>query len=185
MTLGYFKNAGPGSTTPSFVIVEMQDSGSVQTALSFTLPALEVRCPLLTSTDSGYALAWQDMVGTWLTVYTAENGLLLTYSVAGAVVFGGAELQPSLGGFASFGADFGLVLAGGAAAELWSLSPMGTRRLGAVGLPTVAGRLGTLSSLPTVAGLYTTYADYAAAAPGADVGAAAAGDRYLLRATCF
>jgi hypothetical protein len=181
ITAAYYKYTDDPTSSPSLVIAEIREDGGVDSTLTLTLPSMDARCPLVTPTDTGYAVAWQDSVGTWLGVYTSSNNRLFVYPVVGALAFGGADLQPPLAGFAPMGGDFADVLQKIGSVELWRLSGMGNRRSGALLFPSQVGNLGTVSSLPVAGSLYATYADYSST----DAGVGVDGRRFFLKTGCF
>jgi hypothetical protein len=165
---------------PGWVIAETSEAGSVDstTLLSFGHPG---NCALVTPTDVGYSLIWQDTQGGWLAVYTAGVSTVpAPYPFAPASAFGGANLQPPFAGLAPFGSDYGVLLARPLDAELWRLDQTGNRRPGAVIFPSVNSVLGTVSALP-VNGLTATYADYTTPAGFTP----AAGGRVFVNAACY
>jgi hypothetical protein len=180
LTLAYYRYDGM-TATPTLMLSEVRESGAVESTLALTSPSENPGCPLVAPTDTGYALVWQDAVGTWLGVYDSATNRFFVYSVAGAVEFGGAELQPPVVGFGPVGSDFVLVFAKLGSTELWQVDSRGTRRPGVLAFPSSAGDLGTVSSVPVSGSLFATYADYTAT----DAGVGAAGQRYFLKASCF
>jgi hypothetical protein len=181
LTLGYYKYVDANATTPSWVIAEVRESGAIDSTLTLTLESADARCPLVTATDNGYAMAWQDSAGSWLGVYDSRTNRLQTYPFASALDFHGADLQPPLVGLAPLGKEFAVVLAKARSAELWRLDPVGSRRPGALGFPSLQGDMGGISSLPVAGSLYATYADYTAI----DGGVGTSGQRYFVKASCF
>jgi hypothetical protein len=180
LTLAYYRYDGT-TDMPTLVLSEVRESGAVESTLALTFPSENPGCPLVAPTDTGYALTWQDAVGTWLGVYDSGTNRFFVYPVAGAVEFGGAELQPPVVGFGPVGSDFALVLAKLGSTELWHVDSRGNRRPGVLAFPSSAGNLGTVSSVPVSGSLFATYADYTAT----DAGVGAAGQRYFLKASCL
>ncbi len=167
-------------TAPGWVIAETSEKGSVDstTLLAFGHPGT---CALVTPTQVGYSLAWQDTQGGWLAVYTAGEMMQpAPYPFAPATSFGGANLQPPFSGLAPFGTDYGVLLSRPLDVELWRIDEMGNRRPGAVIFPSINSVLGTVSALP-VNGLTATYADYTSPAGVSP----AAGGRVFLNAACY
>jgi hypothetical protein len=185
LTLAYYKYADATSVpeSPTFGLAEIHENGSIDSTLTLMLPSKDAACPLLTPTaDGGYALAWQDSIGTWLSVYDPGTNIVSMEPVAGAVTFGGADLQPPLAGFGPVGTDYVIVFAKLRAAELWRLDGnTGAPRRGTLGFPSLQGNLGAISSLPVAGSLHATYADYSAV--DADVGTD--GQRYLISVSCL
>jgi hypothetical protein len=180
LTLTFLKYDGT-TNMPILEIAEINEASGVGSTLSLTLSSDTPTCPLITPTDKGYSLAWQDKVGTWLGVYDSTTNRFFIYPAAGAVVFGGSDLQPPLAGFGPAGADYMLVFAKVGSTELWRLDNRGNRRPGVLAFPSSQGDLGTVFSLPVAGSLFTTYADYTAT----DAGVGAAGQRYFLQASCL
>jgi hypothetical protein len=182
LTLGYFKYTDPADPMPTYVIAEIHENGNIDSIVTLILSTRDALCPLIVPTsDGGYALAWQDSLGTWLSVYHPDATTFGMEPVAGSASFGGPDLQPPLAGFAPVGTDYAVVFAEVRSAELWRVDAGGERRAGALVLPSALGNMGTISSVPVAGSLSATYADYTST--GAGVGAA--GSRYFLRVSCF
>jgi hypothetical protein len=164
----------------TWTIADASEQGTVDnfTALTVSSPT---GCAVVTPTDDGYALAWQDDRGSWLAVYVDGQSQIVPASFAPASSFGGAALQPPLVGLAPFGSDFGVVLEKASDVELWRLDATGNRRAGALIFPSISGNLGTVSALPVGGRLVATYADFTSM-PGA---ATVSGRRLLVDATCY
>jgi hypothetical protein len=183
LTVVYYSdqtNLGQAGTAPGWVIAETSETGSVDstTLLAFGHPGT---CALVTPTQVGYSLVWQDTQGGWLAVYTAGASTQpAPYPFAPADSFGGANLQPPFVGLAPFGTDYGVLLARSLDVELWRIDEMGNRRPGAVIFPSINSVLGTVSALP-VNGLVATYADYTSPAGVTPV----TGGRVFLNAACY
>jgi hypothetical protein len=183
LTVVYYSdqvNLNQTDTAPGWVIAETSEAGSVDstTLLAFGHPG---NCAVVTPTQAGYSLVWQDTQGGWLAVYTAgESTQPAPYPFAPAASFGGANLQPPFAGLAPFGTDYGVLLARPLDVELWRIDETGNRRPGAVIFPSINSILGTVSALP-VNGFTATYADYTT-----PVGVSpAAGGRVFLNAACY
>ena len=187
LTLTFLDQTGDGSAPPTYVIAEANEGGSVDTTTTLSVASQMQNCATVTPTGTGYALAWQDVTGSWLAV-SAKVGSVVqveTYPFASASSFGGPNLQPPLVGLAPFGNDFGVVLARATDVEMWRLDAMGNRKPGSLVFPTLAGNLGGVSALPVGAAdpgsLVATYADYTSA-PGATT---LAGRRLFVDALCY
>jgi hypothetical protein len=186
LTLTFLAQTSDGSAPPTYVIAEANEEGSIDTTTTLNV-ASQMGCAVVTPANTAYALVWQDGTGSWIAV-SAKVGAAVqvsTYPFASASSFGGPSLQPPLVGLATFGNDFGVLLARAADVEMWRLDAMGNRRPGALVFPTLAGNLGAVSALPvggTAPGsLVATYADYTSA-PGA---ATPAGRRMFVDAVCY
>ena len=184
----YAATTSLANNSPGLVIAEANDAGSVDstTVLGLGRP-LGSGCALVSPTDTGYGISWQDTEGAWLAEFISRGMTLsMPYPYASAAEFGGSNLQPPLVGLAPFGTDFGVLLARPLDAELWRIDSMGNRRAGALIFPSINGTFGTVSALPpspAKAGgpLVVTYADYTS-----PVGASTpAGGRLFLNAVCY
>jgi hypothetical protein len=180
LTLVYHRYADTSTHVPTFVITELLDSGSIDVTLALSLESHAAGCPQVTPTDGGYAIAFQDVEGSWLGIYDGRTNALALSPFAAAVVFGGAPLQPPLAGLARMGADFAAVLEGARGGELWRLAPSGARRAGRLAFPSMQGAIGHISTQPDSGSLTVTYADYTSV----DGGVGTQGQRYFLRLTC-
>jgi hypothetical protein len=150
-----------------------------------------VMAPWKTEPSTGYAFAWQDASGSWLTVHVARSNDGMTpnrfnnYPFASATDFGGPDLQPPIVGLSAFPAgasqstkvDFGVVFQRTRSVEVWRLGSDGVRRPGALLLPSQEGTMGDASSVTVGERLVVTYADYAPAAQ--------TGRRLLVDASCY
>jgi hypothetical protein len=164
------------------VIAEANESGGVDSYVALTVSSMG-SCAVITPTEGGYAIAWQDQAGGSLIRYTARDLTPpATVAFAPSNEFGGATLQPPLVALSPFGQDFGVLFQRLHAAELWRLDPGGARRSGALIFPSAAGNIGTVATVPVPAaagGLAVTYADYLSSDGGT------AGARLFLNATCY
>jgi hypothetical protein len=180
LTLVYHRYADATTRVPSFVITELLDSGGIDATLALLLDSHAADCPRLTPTDTGYAVAFQDVEGSWLGVYESSTNRFTINPFAAAVAFGGAALQPPLAGLAPMGADFGAVLDRTHGGELWRLSAAGAHRSGRLALPSLQGTISDISTQPDSGRLTATYADYSTVTAGVGT----AGQRYFLSMTC-
>jgi hypothetical protein len=151
-------------------------TGSVRLTVAQTTNSLT--CSLAAPTSAGYALAWQDYSGSWLSVYSATIEKVMSYPFASATDFGGPDLQPPLRGLAQFGNDFGVLLAKTRTVELWRVNGFGERQPGALIFPSLMGILGEVSAVRAGSTLAVTYADYTDTQ-------GAAGRRLYVKAACY
>lgn len=162
-----------------WIIAEGNEAGGIDSSVTlvFSDHHTGATCATVTATTAGYAIAWQDPAGGWLSVYTAsDNKLTPLAPFAPASGFGGANLQPPIMALAPFGQDFGVLFQRPSDAELWRVEEDGNRRSGALIFPSAAGMLGTVSaSRVGTTGLRATYADYMGTA----------GARVFIDATCY
>jgi hypothetical protein len=176
---------GGNVTGPGWIIAEGTEAGGIVSTTALVFSRQPESPGFLTPTADGYALAWQEMSGAWMGVYTGTTQRVLgPYEFAPSNGFGGSALQPPLVGLATFGSDFGAVFQQPRDAELWRLDPMGARRSGALIFPSALGNIGRVSVAPPPhgeAGVVVTYADYSGADATSDLG----GDRLFLKATCY
>lgn len=101
---------------------------------------------------------------------------------AGAVTFGGADVQPPLAGLAVVaGGNFAVVLARPGAAEVWRVGPAGRIGTDAVVFPSAIGQMGAVSTVSTGGSLYATYADCSAVPSPSCTD----GQRFFLKIACF
>jgi hypothetical protein len=170
-----------------WIIAEANEAGSVDSTTVLGLGRPQGTCALVSPTDTGYGITWQDTEGAWLAEFVSQGmSLSMSYPFASAAGFGGSNLQPPLVGLAPFGSDFGVLLARPLDVELWRIEDMGNRRTGALIFPSNTGTFGSVSALPpspAMAGgaLVATYADYTS-----PVGAPTpAGGRLFVNAACY
>jgi hypothetical protein len=184
-TLVYYSDHVPSNPPgPGWIIAEANESGGVDSFVALPVSREPTSPAVVTPTDAGYAIAWQDSEGSWLRVYAkgmqAGPG---PYDFASASSFGGSLIQPPLVALTSFAPDFGVLFQQPRDAELWRLDEMGGRRSGTLIFPSALGELGTVSAVYVPApgtALVATYADYTGgdAMPGL-------GDRLVVTATCY
>ncbi|HEY2728955.1 MAG TPA: hypothetical protein VGK52_03385 [Polyangia bacterium] len=180
LTLVYHRYDDAAVHVPTLVITELLDSGAVDDSVALVLESHDAGCPQVTPTDAGYAIAFQDVEGSWLGIYDGGTKALALHPFAAAVVFGGAGLQPPLVGLTGLGGDFAAVLQGARGGELWRLSPSGARRGGRLALPSAQGAIGGISTQPDSESMTATYADFTSV----DGGLGTAGGRYFLNLAC-
>jgi hypothetical protein len=189
-TAGYqrFGDSGP----PLWMVAELAVDGTYMNwSLPLSQPNVAMGCAVMTpwgtTNASGYALAWQDASGSWLSVHTArmDNNMpnrVNNYPFASATDFGGPDLQPPIVGLAAFAVgvnkvDFGVVFQRPRAVEVWRLESGGGRRPGALLLPSLEGNMGDAASVVVGQSLVVTYADYT---PSTQTGR-----RLLIDAGCY
>ncbi|MFL5308192.1 MAG: hypothetical protein ACJ8F1_23455 [Polyangia bacterium] len=180
VTVAYY-SAMTNQGKSGWIIAEGNEAGGIDSSVTLVFSRMMGTCATVTATTGGYAIAWQDSAGGWLSVYTAsDNKLTDPAAFAPANGFNGANLQPPIVALAPFGQDFGVLFQQLHAAELWRLEPDGNRRSGALIFPSAEGKLGTVSaSRVGTAGLVATYADYMGTAEQT------AGARLFINATCY
>jgi hypothetical protein len=173
---------------PVWMISELSDTGVF---MNWSLPIAQIgspmSCAVVTPTPSGYAVAWQDTTGSWISIHTAQNFHVESVGFASATDFGGPDVQPPIVAVAPFETgevspaggtqpvDFGIVFARTKAVEVWRLNGRGTRRPGALILPSMDGNLGNPSAVVVNKSLIITYADYTATS----------GRRLVVDASCY
>ena len=124
-----------------------------------------------------YAIVWQDVSGSWLSVYYGEQaGTVKSFPFSSATDFGGADLQPPIRGVAVFANDFGILFARRHAVEVWRIGPLGNRRSGVLVLPSLAGDIGSVVSVSSPGLLTSSYTDFT----GSDTGR-----RLVIDAVCY
>jgi hypothetical protein len=179
LTLSYQRATPP---SPTWLIADLSLTGGVS-FLSFnvTKPGARMGCARSLLYDNGgtpeYAMVWQNDAGSWLSVYYGPDlGTVKSFAFASSTDFGGSDLQPPLMGAATFGKDFGVLLARANAVELWRIDQMGNRRSGSLVMPSVQGSVGVVASVSSANLLTSTYADYT----GPDEGR-----RLVIDAVCY
>jgi hypothetical protein len=187
LTVVYYAMTTTVNALPGWVIAETNEAGSVDSTTVLAVNRPTGKCAVVTPTDTGYGLVWQDSEGGWLAEYVALGSTLSnSYPFASSSSFGGTNLQPPLVGLAPFGTDFGVLIARPLDVELWRLDNLGNRQAGALIFPSINGTFGDVSALPTNSpqtgeSLVVTYADYTSI-PGA---AAPTGSRLFANAVCY
>jgi hypothetical protein len=108
-----------------------------------------------------YAIVWQDESGSWLSVYYGDQvGTVKSFPFSSSTDFGGADLLPPIRGLATFGNDFGVLIERSHAVEVWRIDAVGNRKPGVLVLPSLAGNVGGVASVPSANLLTSSYADY-------------------------
>jgi hypothetical protein len=177
LTVAYYTYPTPD--VPSMTITELSRSGAAGDPLVLILEGHAAGCPLLTPTDAGYAIAFKDGQGAWLGLYTAPPANSLDLApFASTAAFGGN--LPPLVSLTPMPSGFGVVASRAHSAELWSLTPKGTRRPSVLTFPTIQGAIGAVSGTTAGGGVALTYADYSAV----EGGVGSDGRRFFLRAAC-
>jgi hypothetical protein len=196
-TASYQRFGDDAAKPPLWMMAELNVDGTFMNwSLPLSQPNVAMHCAVMTpwQTDvlTGYALAWQDASGSWLSVHVARNerenttpNRVTNYPFASATDFGGPDLQPPIVGLAAFPAgatestkaDFGVVFQRTRSVEVWRLDSDGVRRPGALLLPSLEGTMGDASSVAVGGRLVVTYADYTPATQ--------TGRRLLVDASCY
>ncbi len=90
---------------PGWVIAEANEGGSVDssTVAAYSSTSSTDGCVQVTPTGTGYALAWQNTEGDWLSTYVTGMTPSAPALFASASSFGGAYLQPPMVGLAPVG----------------------------------------------------------------------------------
>jgi hypothetical protein len=175
MTIGYVDLSGlPPKLT--FMGFEISEAGAVQPYFSVRIGTEMPGCVELAPTDTGYALAWHNRIGTYLGVYSPPN-------VESNLVVGDVRIPdgpPVVGGVGWMGKDYVLVFDRTTGAEAWRLDLRGQRKGGGLVFPSLRGHVGRLSTQPVGSLLYGTYADYSSADPSNET----EGQRFLVSLGC-
>ena len=181
LAVGYTTAISTADGDPSWTILEMRDDGSIGSSVTVGLGTADPLCPLSAASGAGYVAVWQNEIGSFIGFYDGTGHTFDSHLFAGAVTFGGADVQPPLAGVAPVaGGDFAVVLARPGAAEAWRVTPAGAVAPGTVVFPSGVGQMGEISTVSVPGALYATYADYTSSAT---VGAA--GQRLFVKITCF
>jgi hypothetical protein len=174
LTINYQRAPVDTLAGPDWAIADVTvDGGESALYLKVAQIGGTMGCAETVPTPDGYSIAWQDMSGSWLSVY---NGTVNSYPFASATDFGGADLQPPLVGATAFGNDFGILLDRPHAVELWRVDQTGHRRAGALVLPSLQGDIAGAVSVASDRMLTTSYADLSG--PGD-------GRRLVIDAVCY
>jgi hypothetical protein len=182
LTLGYLTEQLPDDPDPTWGILELDQSGQSVSAVGLPLGTVHPTCPLTTATSGGYAVAWQNDIGSFLELYDRGSNAITSSLLAGAVAFGGADLQPPLVGLGPVTSGYAVVFAEVNAAEAWHVDEPGSHLApGTLVFPSQNGQIGQVSSLPLGGSVYATYADYTALSSGVGT----AGQRFLVKVSCF
>jgi hypothetical protein len=173
LTIGYLRYETP-TTPPDWSMTELGDNGASEFSLAIPLATEAPSCPHLAPTMAGgYVLAWQDISGSRIGVYDIVTNHFYPRLFVTAVEFGGADVQPPVMGLGEVSRDFAVLFARARSTEVWRIGALGTRRPGALSLPSVLGDIGQVSAIPLGGAVYATYADYSGTSTGPEAGAAA------------
>jgi hypothetical protein len=181
LTVSYQRAPVAQIDAPAWMTADATVDGSVSTlSLSVAQLGAEMGCARTALYNNGgspeYAIVWQDTSGSWLSVYYGDQlGTVKSFPFSSATDFGGADLQPPIGGVATFGNDFGILFARSHAVEVWRISPSGDRRSGVLVLPSLAGDIGAVTSVASASLLTSSYADYTGSG----------GRRLVIDAVCY
>ena len=162
LTVGFIDTSTVGA--PLFVGTEIAEDGSANNSLRLKIGKELPDCVDLVSSDKGYGVAWHSAgvgtggVGTYFGMYEPARPGFPSAQVQSDVRVEGAV--PAVAGLGWLGTQYALVFARPTSAEVWPIDAMGARKGVLPVLPSVAGHLGTVSSLAIGSVLYTTYADY-------------------------
>jgi hypothetical protein len=182
LTVSYQRSPAVQLTAPTWMTADVAVGGGIST-LSLDVAQLggDMGCARTALYNNGgspeYAIVWQDVSGSWLSVYYGEQaGTVKSFPFSSATDFGGADLQPPIRGVATFANDFGVLFARRHAAEVWRIGPLGDRRPGVLVLPSLAGDIGSVVSVSSAGLLTSSYIDFA----GTD-----SGRRLVIDAVCY
>jgi hypothetical protein len=181
LALGYLAQESPADPSPGWTILEVHDQGTLDSSAMIRLGTSDTTCPHSAASGAGYVTVWQNELGSLIAVYDGTSNTFTTQIFAGAVTFGGADVQPPLAGVGPVsGGDFAVVLARPGAAEAWRVSPAGKVAAQTVVFPSSVGQMGDISTVSLSGALYSSYADYSSAdSVGKD------GQRFFVKVTCF
>jgi hypothetical protein len=183
LAFGFLTRSATNDPNPTWLINESVDGKQVEPgdSIALKLGTENPTCPVTTATRSGYVIAWQNEIGSLIGFFDRTSRVFTSKVFAGAVTFGGADVQPPLAGLGPVGTDdYGVVLARSGAAEAWRVTADGVKAPGTVVLPSQVGQLGDISTVSLSGALYATYADYASAAAFGT-----AGQRFFVKIACF
>jgi hypothetical protein len=163
LVVSFLRYDTPGGV-PTWEKVERTPAGGVSgLKLMVASASPTMGCAIGLPLTSGYALAWQDNTGSWLSIddmTAGGTGSVLSFPFASATDFGGPDLQPPIVGLAPFAGDYGVLFSGARAVELWRLGSTGVRSPGKLVFPSLEGNLGKVSAAWVGGSLAATYADY-------------------------
>lgn len=181
LAVGFLSQSATNDPNPSWTLVEVGDDGGLDHYVTFHLGTVDPTCPLSSATTGGYVTTWQNQLGSWIGVYDSTSNILTSHLFAGAVTFGGADVQPPLAGVGAVaGGDYVVVLAAPGAAEAWRVDAMGKVGTTPVTFPSNIGQMGQISTVSFGGAVYATYADYTSSSTvGTD------GHRFFVKVTCF
>jgi hypothetical protein len=181
LAVGFIAQESVADPSPGWTILEVHDGGTLDSSVTLRLGSSNPTCPHSAVAGAGYVTVWQNELGSMIGVYDGTGNTFMSHIFAGAVTFGGADVQPPLAGVGPVsGGDFAVVLAQPGAAEAWRVTPAGTVATQTVVFPSSVGQMGDISTVSTAGALYSTYGDYTSAANiGKD------GQRFFVKVTCF
>jgi hypothetical protein len=181
LALGFLSRDSEDDRNPHWSIVEVRDDGTLAGSLVLSLGTARPSCPLSAANGAGYVSVWQNELGSLIGVYDGTSQNFVSKLFAGAVTFGGADVQPPLAGVGPVaGGDFAVVLARPGAAEAWRVTADGQAATDSVVMPSQVGQMGKISTVSRSGALYATYADYSSAAA-----VEKDGQRFFVKIACF
>ena len=166
LTIGYQRNPAVQLTGPTWMTADVAVGGGINTfSLYVAQLGGDMGCARTALYNNGglpeYAIVWQDVSGSWLSVYYGEqSGIVKSFPFSSATDFGGADLQPPIRGVATFANDFGVLFARRHAVEVWRIGPLGNRRSGFLVLPSLAGDIRAVVSVSSPRLLTSSYTDF-------------------------
>jgi hypothetical protein len=182
LAVSFLRGDGPGGL-PKWEKSERTPNGGLAGLQLFVAGDPTMGCAVGLPLSTGYALAWQDDTGSWLSIDYMPNGVatgsIQSYPFASATDFGGPDVQPPIVGLAPFGTDYGVLFSGPRAVELWRLDASGNRRPGKLIFPSLEGNLGRASAAWVGQSLVATYADYTSST------GTVASQRWFVDAACY
>jgi len=172
LTVSFERAPATDLAGPTWLGADLAVGGGIATlSLNVSKPGGTMGCARTVLYDNGgapeYAIVWQDLSGSWLSVYYGDQaGTVKSFPFSNATDFGGPDLQPPLLGAATFGKDFGVLFARSHAVEVWRIDQNGNRRSGVLVLPSLHGDIGAVASVSSANLLTSSYADYTGAGTG-------------------
>jgi hypothetical protein len=182
LTVGYLRQVGAADHNPLWTLIEAREDATTDPGPAVPLGTMGPTCPVNTPSAAGYGVAWQNELGSFLGSYDQAKNYFTSALFAGAVAFGGPDLQPSIVGIGPAGTDTAVIFARPNAAEAWRVDPSGILSDDALVFPSAEGNLGQVSAVPVSGALYATYADYQG---GTGTGPTSAGQRFFVKVSCF
>jgi hypothetical protein len=180
LSVGFTTKVSFDDPNPGWSILEVLDGGGLDTSSSVTLGTASPSCPLSAASGGGYVTVWQNEIGSFIGFFDGTSRDFSSKLFAGAVTFGGADVQPPLAGVGPVaGGDFAVVLARPGAAEAWRLDAAFEVAPAKVIFPSEVGNMGQIATVPLSGALYATYADYTSATSEASA------QRFFIKITCF
>jgi len=178
-TVGYLRSRPPSDRNPSWTLLELHESGTTEAPLGVPLGTMDPTCPLTTPSGTGYEIAWQNTLGSFIGGYDRGSNSFDSALFVGAVAFGTPDMQPPLAGLGPAGSkDSAVVFARIGASEAWRVDHGGNLTEQALVFPSQAGQLGQVSAVPVSGALYATYSDY-------DDASRTVGQRFFVKVSCF